>query len=570
MDEIAESLKSLGDVKIAIVSIMGAYRTGKSFLLDLFLRYLRDKESKSTVSSVDIKKSIDSFSDEVPSWLVAEGPQVKEGHGEGVSGGFQWRGGMEKCTQGVWIWSHPFVVTGVDGDRVAILLLDSQGAFDSQMTKEQSATIFGLTAVLSSFQIYNLSMQIQEDKIESLHYFMECASSCMRFLNPEGEPETDLALFQRLEFLVRDWPNFEPGWSLDECKAQMAAHLSQHLDGAKDSTTPEALKKMFSKITCWMLPHPGLKINKAKWTGDIADLDLEFIKFLNQYVSSTFANIVPREIFSKPLTPSSFADVMEMFTLAFQNLVPKGANLAIAIANSSNLMSKEKALNDFKANLEKSVEKSNGLEDSEFAKMEARVRQEVLETFAKGTTFGPPESRTTVRSELVAELDNLKEFFFEENRRKLQQALNVFAGFIVLIFALYAIDKLSDFTCDWYSETCVRMSNALFLIYFTLIVAILTNAYFLLQAKGKTVAVLALMELGKTAFALFLSYAKSIKDICVDIRTANSQALTAEAQKLGSKFLSELQSGYLALTQTFRDIVKANTQKHTPGRDKKE
>lgn len=52
----------------------------------------------------------------------------------------------------------------IDGRDVAVLLMDTQGAWDSNMTKEQSATIFGLTAVLSSKQIYNINMQIQEDK----------------------------------------------------------------------------------------------------------------------------------------------------------------------------------------------------------------------------------------------------------------------------------------------------------------------------------------------------------------------------------------------------------------------
>ena len=77
---------------------------------------------------------------------------------------------MEKCTQGIWIWSHRFVIRGEQrSDDFAELLLDDQGAFDSQMTNEQSATTFELTAGLSSQQIYNVSMQLQEDKIESLH-----------------------------------------------------------------------------------------------------------------------------------------------------------------------------------------------------------------------------------------------------------------------------------------------------------------------------------------------------------------------------------------------------------------
>lgn len=37
-----------------------------------------------------------------------------------------------------------------EGRRVAVLLMDTQGAWDDTMTKAQSATIFGLTALLSS------------------------------------------------------------------------------------------------------------------------------------------------------------------------------------------------------------------------------------------------------------------------------------------------------------------------------------------------------------------------------------------------------------------------------------
>ena len=33
------------DMKVAIVSVVGAFRTGKSFLLDIFLRYLLWRES---------------------------------------------------------------------------------------------------------------------------------------------------------------------------------------------------------------------------------------------------------------------------------------------------------------------------------------------------------------------------------------------------------------------------------------------------------------------------------------------------------------------------------------------
>ena len=74
------------------------------------------------------------------------------------------------------MWSKPFMRT-VNGKRVALLMMDTQGAWDSRMTKEQSATIFGLTAILTSKLIYNLQNRIQEDHIDNLDYFTTFAAT---------------------------------------------------------------------------------------------------------------------------------------------------------------------------------------------------------------------------------------------------------------------------------------------------------------------------------------------------------------------------------------------------------
>ena len=43
-----------------------------------------------------------------------------------------------------------------------------QGAFDSQSTVRDCATIFALSTMTSSVQIYNLSQNIQEDDLQHL------------------------------------------------------------------------------------------------------------------------------------------------------------------------------------------------------------------------------------------------------------------------------------------------------------------------------------------------------------------------------------------------------------------
>ena len=571
LKSIALNVKKTGTERIAIVSVMGAYRTGKSFLLDLFLRYLRSvsKDHSEKLASEAVASDAMDHSDSrpghvIPRWLTREGDMIVEGGTDDKgSKGFQWRGGMDKCTQGIWIWSEPFVMRDRDGpdeEPVAVLLLDSQGAFDSQMTKEQSATIFGLTAVLSSLQIYNISMQLQEDKIESLHYFMECAGSCVRLL--AGDNKMEPKLFQRLEFLVRDWPNFETSWDVNRCEAQMHDHLIQHFEKARDRTTPDAIKSMFEDVSCWMLPHPGLKINKVGWNGNVFDLDPEFLRFLDEYVQRVFGSrLRERIVLGKPLTASTFVPVIETFVNAFVDLVPKGTNLATAIARSSNLMSKEEAIGVFKSEMEKGIasEKTQGLRSEDLTKLEKKCRASALDRFIKQTTFGSTDERESVKVELVSELDRLTSYYEVENRRRMESALTTFAGLALFAFFLYAMDKISDFTCDWYSDTCVRVSNALFLIYFTIIVAILTNVYLLYQSRGQAVVLVAIIEMGKSSITLMGDYFRSLKAIVSDWKESKSDTAKEDVSHLGRRIMDDIKQGLHAVHNSLTTLISGRS-----------
>lgn len=112
-------------------------------------------------------------------------------------GGFSWRGGSERDTTGIIMWSKVFLGTLPSGERVAIILMDTQGAFDSQSTVRDCATVFALSTMLSSVQIYNLSQNIQEDDLQHLQLFTEYGRLALE--------KSGSTPFQRLQFLVRDW-----------------------------------------------------------------------------------------------------------------------------------------------------------------------------------------------------------------------------------------------------------------------------------------------------------------------------------------------------------------------------
>lgn len=64
--------------------------------------------------------------------------------------------------------SREIIINSVYLWQIAVLLLDTQGAFDSQSTVRDCATIFALSTMTSSVQVYNLSQNIQEDDLQHL------------------------------------------------------------------------------------------------------------------------------------------------------------------------------------------------------------------------------------------------------------------------------------------------------------------------------------------------------------------------------------------------------------------
>jgi len=78
-------------------------------------------------------------------------------------------------TTGVWMYSRPFFLTlpQCRDERVAILVVDTQGMFDMVSGANLTSCIFGLSTLLSSFQVFNIRGTIQEDYLEQLAMFTE-------------------------------------------------------------------------------------------------------------------------------------------------------------------------------------------------------------------------------------------------------------------------------------------------------------------------------------------------------------------------------------------------------------
>ncbi|KAF4529157.1 hypothetical protein B566_EDAN017980 [Ephemera danica] len=150
--------------KLVVLSVVGEFRRGKSFLLNFMVRYLRAKGAED--------------------WLEAESQESL--------GGFMWRRDADPVTLGILIWPEAFLF----GDNYAVVLLDTQGTFDMNSRMELNVFLFALSSLASSIQILNIHQRFQMDALTHLQYFVEYGNSVAK--------ETKIEAFQKLLILKQE------------------------------------------------------------------------------------------------------------------------------------------------------------------------------------------------------------------------------------------------------------------------------------------------------------------------------------------------------------------------------
>eukprot|EP00928_Gymnodinium_smaydae_P081572 TRINITY_DN65066_c0_g1_i1.p1 TRINITY_DN65066_c0_g1~~TRINITY_DN65066_c0_g1_i1.p1 ORF type:complete len:608 (-),score=183.05 TRINITY_DN65066_c0_g1_i1:81-1904(-) len=574
LGRLEKRLRQCGTKQVAVVSVMGAFRTGKSFLLDLFLRFLRyEEQQRLEGKEVDHGEAAErgegSLEDyELPAWITSSGECI-EGVSDDHAGGFRFKGGMDACTEGIWVWSEPFI-RRVNGKEVALLLMDTQGAWDSNMTKEQSATIFGLTAVLSSKQIYNIHMQIQEDKVENLAYFMRFAQAALRKATDEmaqaghklsaaQEAEVEKP-FQSLDFLVRDWRHFRDDFTIAQCKEQMAKHLSQHLDPkrVRENSTAEAMQNMFDRISCHCLPHPGLAIEKETWSGAVKDISKDFVRLMDVYAREVFTEgLDTKSILGSDLSTMSFPLVLRNFVSAFHDAAPVAMTFTQAMTSCTVLLAKEQAMKMYTKKMDAVLNNApRGMDPQKFDEQNSSVAKEVEEEFKRITIFGSDDTRDDTWKAITENLEHLCARYREDNTRRLEKALVAFANIAVLGLALFVLDRASDWTCDWWSQTCTEMSKVMLVSYLGIFAYIGVHVYLLVSSRGRMAAAVAGGELWKEMVRIMGVYGDLISHV-------NVSELPAVAKKV---FAGDLQG---ALADVRKHAGGAASSSNAPDESKK-
>ncbi|KAM3931538.1 atlastin-2 isoform 1-T1 [Leptodactylus fuscus] len=404
------------DLNVVVVSVAGAFRKGKSFLLDFMIRFMYSQSSTTWIGG-------------------AHEPLT----------GFTWRGGSERETTGIQIWSEVFVVDKPDGTKVAVILMDTQGAFDSQSTIKDCATVFALSTMTSSVQVYNLSQNIQEDDLQHLQLFTEYGRLAMEEIYKKP--------FQTLMFLVRDWSYpYEHPYGSDGGKLFLEKRLQINQDQHEElQNVRKHIHSCFTNIGCFLLPHPGLKVaTNPNFDGRLVDIDDEFKKELQNLVPLLLSseNLVEKEIGGSKVTCRDLLEYFKAYIKIYQGKdLPHPKSMLQATAEANNLAAVAAAKDSYRKCMEQICGGDKPyIAPADLERKHLDAKEACIKQFRSVKKMGGEEFCHRYQEQLEAEIEESYANFVKHNDGKnIFYAARTPATLFAVMFAMYIISGLTGF-----------------------------------------------------------------------------------------------------------------------------
>jgi len=235
---------------LAVVSIAGLFRTGKSFLLNRII--LHEPGSSDDGNGGSHRR--------VTTRRSSHPPPVRAGFGVGNT--------VQACTKGIWMWSEPLVVKDDQGRDVNVIVLDTEGSGAPSANATHDARVSSLGLLLSSYFVYNSVGRIDDAALSTLTTVTHITSN-MR------EDETDA--LPGFLWLLRDFAlqlENKEGESVDA-----DAYMEEQLSGDKNDARAH-LRTYFKDRGCATLIRPVMEENDLQNLNTLSDTALrpEFVK----------------------------------------------------------------------------------------------------------------------------------------------------------------------------------------------------------------------------------------------------------------------------------------------------
>lgn len=269
-------LTSISSMPIAVLSVVGGYRTGKSFFMNKVL----------------LSRSKGGFS---------VGPTINP------------------CTKGLWLWNEPLCHKNPSvSSEVKVLLLDTEGFGGLDQNISHNSRIGLLSLLLSSLFVYNSLGIIDENSINSLSLIISLGKEVLK------QQEGDSNLFPSLFWVLRDFalqltdPQGHPITPRD--------YLERALEGnnkmkEEKQRVRKVIREIFTTRDCGTLVRP---VGDEK---ELQNLDLleekafrpEFLDGVNGIRDKLFSQIRPKKVKGKVLTAGVLLELSRSFIAAINS-----------------------------------------------------------------------------------------------------------------------------------------------------------------------------------------------------------------------------------------------------------
>nr|XP_039255813.1 golgin subfamily A member 6-like protein 22 [Styela clava] len=379
----------IGDRPVAIISVAGRMRTGKSFLLNFIIRYLR----------------AEGWNDS--SWI---------GSDDTTNCGFVWKQGKDQMTIGIEIWNEVFYVPQPNGGQeLAVLLMDTQGLFDQSTPEDVNISLLTLSTLISSVQIYNGSSNLDTRNMAYL-------KTCVDFALATAQVNEPFFKLQTINFLVRDAEEesgVEESFGYESGGKYLRSILESQEGGKDNIRVRKGLKRSFSKVDCFLLPHPGLKAKKNGFKGKNEELEEDFKTYVKVFVEGVASPQCLHPKISKSrnnMTAREICNMMAACDKLFAQGMYKAENLVEANIRVHFSTECEEAFLQYKRAMEQSVDISKYVEESKIIEQHEVAKSIAMQRYKQTQNMGDGRLRLDYKAYLESKCETHLEELKIKNR----------------------------------------------------------------------------------------------------------------------------------------------------------
>ncbi|CAB5215378.1 unnamed protein product [Rhizophagus irregularis] len=365
-----EALNILREINepLAIISVVGSYRRGKSWFANVL---------------------------------------------HGRHDGFELGAKVGGCTRGIYMWSPPFKLESKQSDgeiiQKRVIVLDSEGIDDPKQDGNWAKKLFILCLVVSSTFIYNINGIVGRNDIGKLYLMTDLSKFIQEPKNGDFLP--------KLVILLRDFTLEQP-----------ESFKDYFLDRLKNIYIEVAMgiNQFFYDFGVYGLPHPGCKRKMLQHMEDAItdELDEEFVEEVENAVKSIYSQLSLKYIGPSTMQGISFVKFLENIV---ERMNSSETLTLLSIPFEYEIVIQYVAQEAIKESIRKYNERTNTLINEEgklpmlweeFEKMHHEYISEANKTFFEKVIGSPKQIRSFVEH-LHEKLFELKKLFMEINSKEL-------------------------------------------------------------------------------------------------------------------------------------------------------